>query len=211
MQLGSIHRRLEAIHQRLRWSLWTGLWLLSLPQLPAQSSVPKARILFIQEPIQLDGKLEESVWQQAHPIGPLLQVEPKQGDSATEETEVRILYDAEALYFGIFCKDSTPSKIVTTQLTRDALLEMDDHLIVVVDPFFEQRNGFFFEVNPAGARADGQISNNDEHASYNWDGIWNAATRITPQGWVAELTIPFKTLRFKPGQAVWGLNVERVE
>ena len=64
-------------------------------------------------------------------------------------------------------------------------------------------------MNPAGARADGQISNNAEELSYEWDGIWDARARITDEGWVAEIAIPFKSLRFKPGQTVWGFNVER--
>jgi hypothetical protein len=79
----------------------------------------------------------------------------------------------------------------------------------VLDPFFDQRNGFFFQVNPAGARTDGQISNNQERLTYNWDGIWNASARRTEDGWAAEIAIPFKTLRFKPGQTTWGFNVER--
>ena len=86
-------------------------------------------------------------------------------------------------------------------------LDVDDNISVVVDPFFDHRNGFFFTVNPNGARADGQISNSAEFASLDWDGIWNAHARITSDGWVAEIEIPFKTLRFKPGQSVWGLNI----
>jgi hypothetical protein len=81
--------------------------------------------------------------------------------------------------------------------------------VVLVDPFLDYRNGFFFEVNPRGARADGQVANNAESRSREWDGIWQASARISTAGWVAELAIPFKTLRFKPGQTVWGLNVER--
>lgn len=184
-------------------------FLLPSMVLMGQDRVPSTRILRIQESIQIDGKLEEEVWRDAQPIGPLIQVEPRQGEKASEETEVRVLYDAEALYFGILCKDSTPSGIVASQLTRDAQLEVDDFITVLLDPFFDQRSGFFFEVNPAGARADGQISNNDEHPSYEWDGVWMASVRVTQEGWVAELAIPFKTLRFKPGQTTWGLNIER--
>ena len=80
---------------------------------------------------------------------------------------------------------------------------------IVLDPFFDHRNGFFFQVNPAGARADGQVSNNSRAPEPDWDGIWNAAARISDEGWIAEIEIPFKTLRFKPGQTVWGFNVER--
>jgi len=159
--------------------------------------------------IHLDGVLDEPAWASARAIGPFRQREPDEGAPATEETEVRVLSDADNLYFGITCHDRTPSAIVATQLARDADLEVDDRVLVVIDPFFDHRNGFFFEVNPAGARADGQISNNAEDLTYEWDGIWDARARITDHGWVAEIVVPFKTLRFKPGQDVWGLNVER--
>lgn len=162
------------------------------------------------ERIRIDGRMDEPVWMSATPIGPLVQVLPKEGDEPGERTEVRVLVDGDALYFGIHCYDRSPSAIVSTQLTRDADLDVDDNVSVVIDPFFDHRNGFFFKVNPAGARADGQISNNAEFASLDWDGIWNAHARITDEGWVAEIIIPFKTLRFKPGQAVWGLNIQRL-
>ncbi len=161
------------------------------------------------ERIRLDGRLDEAAWQRAVPIGPLTQVEPKEGETPTEATEVRVLCDSEAIYFGILCSDRTPRGVVATQLTRDAELDVDDYVAIVIDPFFDQRNGFFFMVNPAGARADGQISNNSQETSLDWDGIWNAVARKTEQGWAVEISIPYKTLRFKPGQTTWGLNIER--
>jgi hypothetical protein len=159
--------------------------------------------------IRIDGVLDEEAWRQARPIGALVQTEPNEGAKASEDTEVRVLFTEETLYVGILCHDRTPPAIVSTQLTRDADLESDDSIFIVFDPFSDHRNGFFFEVNPAGARADGQIANNTEHRSLDWDGIWEASARITDQGWVAEIAIPFKTLRFKPGETTWGLNVER--
>ena len=170
---------------------------------------PPMAVTGVAQAIRLDGVLDEPAWARAKPIGPLLQRDPKQGAPASEETEVRILFDADNLYFGITCHDRTPSAIVSTQLARDADLEVDDHITLVIDPFLDHRNGFFFVVNPAGARADGQISNNAEELNYEWDGIWDARTRITEEGWVAEIVVPFKSLRFKPGQGVWGFNVER--
>jgi hypothetical protein len=171
---------------------------------------PRARATRISAAIKVDGKLDEPGWTDAVPIGRLMQREPEENVAATEDTEVRVLYTPGTLYFGILCRDRTPKAIVSTRLTRDADIESDDAVMVVLDPFFDQRNGFFFAVNPAGARVDGQISNNSEHMSTDWDGIWEASTRITADGWVAEIAIPFKTLRFKPGQTVWGLNIERV-
>ena len=110
--------------------------------------------------IRLDGALSEDVWSRAVPIGPLRQREPLQGQAATEETEVKVIVGDRALYFGVECRDHTPGDVVSTQLGRDANLEVDDYVTIVIDPFFDHRNGFFFQVNPAGARGDGQISNN---------------------------------------------------
>jgi hypothetical protein len=173
------------------------------------ADVPAAVATRTSDAIRIDGNLDEPAWRAAAPIGPLTQRDPLQGQAATEQTEVRILFDADHLYFGILCRDQTPSAIVSTQLTRDADLTVDDRITVVLDPFFDHRNGFFFQVNPNGARADGQVSNNAQELTYEWDGIWNAAARRTTEGWSAEIEIPFKTLRFAPDQHVWGLNVER--
>ncbi len=176
----------------------------------AYAQTPRAQVLQTGEKIRVDGKLDEFAWETASSIGNLVQVLPKQGEEPGEKTEVRVLVSHEALYFGILCFDRTPDAIIATQLTRDAELEVDDNLSIVLDPFFDHRNGFFFTINPNGARADGQISNSAEFTNLDWDGIWNAHSRITSEGWVAEIEIPFKTLRFKPGQSVWGLNVQRI-
>ena len=180
-----------------------------LPLSEASAQAPTAKATRIKDRIRLDARLDEVAWQLATPIGPLVQRDPREGEPATEETEVRVAFSSDAIYLGILCRDKSPSAIVSSQMRRDADLSVDDSVLVIVDPFFDHRYGFFFEVNPSGARADGQVANNDEHRSYDWDGIWNAAARITSEGWVAEIEIPFKTLRFKPGQAVWGFNVER--
>ena len=171
---------------------------------------PGAEVFHINETITADGRLDEPAWKSAKPIGNLIQVIPREGEAPRERTEVRVLVDSNALYFGITCFDSDPSSIISTQLTRDANLDVDDSVTIVIDPFFDQRNGFLFRVNPAGARADGQISNNAEFASLDWDGIWDASARVTDEGWTAEIVIPFKTLRFRPDTSVWGLNIERV-
>src|SRR5436190_19248335 len=176
-------------------------------QFTGESPVATARRT--SETIRIDGRLDEADWGLAEPIGPLRQREPVENSEPSEETSVRVLYNDNALYVAVICHDRSPQEIVSTQLTRDANLDVDDRITIVLDPFFDHRNGFFFQVNPAGARADGQVSNNSETLSPDWDGIWDAAARITDDGWIAEIAIPFKTLRFKPGQSVWGFNVER--
>jgi hypothetical protein len=178
-------------------------------QLPAAGAVPTALATPVVQAPSLDGRLDEAVWATASPLGTLRQQDPEENAAASEETEVRVLFTPQALYVGIRCHDRTPSGIVATQLTRDAILEADDYVLVLLDPLLDGRNGFFFEVNPAGARTDGQVANNAETLNPNWDGVWDAAARITDDGWSAEIEIPFKTLRFNPHQTTWGLNVER--
>src|SRR5262249_33246251 len=159
--------------------------------------------------IHLDGRLDEPDWQAAIPIGPLTQRKPLERRAATEASDVRVLIDEQFLYSGVTCAEPHAGAVVSTQLTRDANLDVDDRVTIVLDPFFDHRNGFFFQINPSGARSDGQISNNAQDLSRDWDGIWNAATARTADGWTAEIEIPFKTLRFRPDQTVWGFNVER--
>jgi hypothetical protein len=177
---------------------------------PPQVERPSARATRTLAAIKVNGQLDEPAWADAVPIGRLMQRVPEENAAATEDTEIRVLYTTATIYFGILCRDRTPAAIVSTRLTRDADIESDDAVLIALDPFSDHRNGFFFAVNPAGARVDGQIENNAEDLSTDWDGIWEAAARITPEGWVAEIAIPFKTLRFKPGQTVWGLNIERL-
>jgi hypothetical protein len=189
-------------------------WLSASPSAAQQpdrvrADTPVATALRTTGTIHIDGRLDESDWQRTSPIGPLTQREPLEGRPATERTDVRILFDEQALYIGIECRESHPGGVVSTQLTRDANLDVDDRVTIVLDPFFDHRNGFFFQVNPAGARSDGQISNNAQSLSRDWDGIWDASVTRTADGWTAELSIPFKTLRFRPDQTVWGFNVER--
>jgi len=184
---------------------------LSAAQQPdrVRSDTPVARAERTTGTIHVDGRLDEPAWGQAQTIGPLIQREPLEGREATEPTDIRILFDEQALYIGIVCHESHEGGLVSTQLTRDANLDVDDRVTIVLDPFFDHRNGFFFQVNPAGARSDGQISNNAQSLTRDWDGIWDAAVTRTSDGWTVELSIPFKTLRFRPDQTVWGLNVER--
>jgi hypothetical protein len=175
----------------------------------ARPDTPIATARRVTGTIHIDGRLDEPDWQVAPSIGPLTQREPHEGESPSEDTDVRVLFDEQAIYVGVRCHELHAGAIVSTQLTRDANLDVDDRVTIVLDPFFDHRNGFFFQVNPAGARTDGQISNNAQDLVRDWDGIWNAATSRTADGWTAEVAIPFKTLRFKPDQTVWGFNVER--
>ena len=191
----------------LAGSVFLVLW--AAPAVAQPGPAALARAARADGAVKLDGRLDEPAWTQASGIGPLTQSEPEEGAAPGEATEVRVLFDEQNLYFGIRCLDRDPGGIAATKMGRDGELEGDDHVMVVLDTFGDRRNGFFFAVNPRGARAEGQIANNSESLNFDWDGIWDAAARVDAEGWTAELAIPFKTLRFRREIAAWGLNVQR--
>lgn len=164
----------------------------------------------ISSAIRLDGLLDEPAWSTASRVDRFLQREPLEGEPASERTEVRIIHDKDCLYIGVFCFDSEPKGIVATEMRRDAELKNNDYFEVVLDTFLSRRNGFYFAVNPLGARRDALIRDDGSNVNWDWDGIWEACVRISDQGWAAELAIPFRTLRFpKLTDQTWGVNFGR--
>ncbi len=158
--------------------------------------------------IHLDGVLDEPAWAQAGVIAQLRQQSPHPGEVTSFGTEIRVLVDAENLYFGITCQDPDPGRIAVHTMQRDGNLRGDDSLAIVLDTFGDGRRGYYFRINAVGARQDGLISGS-ETASSDWDGIWNVHTRRSPKGWSAEIRIPAQTLHFNPDLDAWGFNVER--
>ena len=158
----------------------------------------------------LDGTLDDAIWAKA-PVGDdFTQVELLEGAQPTERTEIRFLYDHENLYVGIQCFDSEPEKIVAHQMERDVALGSDDFIHFVLDPYNSNRNGYFFAINPRGARTDGQLKKAWRSASREWDGIWDGKAVIHDQGWSAELVIPSRTLSMEADVTTWGMNFERL-
>jgi hypothetical protein len=175
-------------------------------QLPS----PSAAAVRIDEPIVLDARFEEAAWARATPITEFMQREPREGDPASERTEVRLLYDAQHLYIGIYCYDSDPRAIVATELRRDAEMEGDDIFEVIFDTFHDHRGGYRFRVNPLGTIRDQTVNEEGRVINDNWDERWSAAARIVADGWTAEMAIPFTAVRFPTGGGVaWGMNMHR--
>jgi hypothetical protein len=165
-------------------------------------------------PIVVDGRLDEAAWADAAPISGFIQAEPDPGHPATEETEVRILYDDTYLYIGATCYDRAPDRLVSGTLERDHPGVSAHHIdlfAVFLDTFRDRRNGFLFLVNPAGAVRDGQIFDNSRNMDFAWDAVVHVATTIHEEGWTVEMAIPWTTLRFDPSadRQVWGVNFHR--
>jgi hypothetical protein len=160
-------------------------------------------------PIRVDGVLDDPAWTDAAVLADLVQQDPLPGEPTPFRTEVRILVDADNVYLAFHCFDPQPDRIAIHTLQRDGNLDGDDHVTIVLDTFLDNRTGYYFSMNAAGAKLDGLILGAD-NASSDWDGIWDGKARKTPDGWTAEIALPAKTLHFTSGAAEWGFNVERV-
>lgn len=178
----------------------------------------------VEEGPRIDGRLDDPAWKAAHVIDGFRMVEPRPGEDPSEKTEAWVVYDSHSLYIGIYCHDSEPGRISANSMAHDSgsgggsmmgygyghgasETSSDDIVRVLLDPFQDKRNAYVFFVNPRGARGEGLVYAGD--SSLNWDGIWDAAACRLEDGWSAEMRIPFKTISFRPGLSVWGLNIER--
>ena len=207
--------------------------LLALPallgaQTTAAVSAPAVRMS--DSPI-IDGELGDAGWNSLQALSGFTQRIPNDGQPATLQTEVRVGYDASALYVAIRAHDANADQIVPGDGIRDYDLTQSDALVLVFDTYNDGVNGFVFGTNPAGIEYDGQVVDQGSGAgglrggglgggrqqggsgdgfNLNWDGSWEVATSRDAGGWSAEFRIPFSTLRYKAGEAQdWGFNVLR--
>jgi hypothetical protein len=178
------------------------------PELPTPDQL-NVQVIPVVEPIRVDGILDEAVWQHAVPATRFWQYAPLDRVPATENTEVRVVQDDRALYFGIICHDADPKGIIALDMRRDAPLSNDDYVGIYLDTYHDHRNFYYFSTNSLGTRRDGIVT---DARSYNteWNGIWQVKTQVTDGGWTAEFQIPFSTLRFGGTQPMtWGLQLSR--
>ena len=165
--------------------------------------------LVLQGP-SIDGVLDEQVWQDAVFIADFRQREPNEGEPATQRTEVAIVYDGNAVYIGARMYASDPEAIDALMTRRDDA-GTADRLIVSFDTYLDRRTAYSFGVTAAGVRLDWyHPEDNQFNRDRTFDPIWDAATRLTEDGWTAEMRIPFAQLRFNGGaEQVWGMNINR--
>ncbi len=173
----------------------------------ANNSVGARRIDTNAAPV-IDGILSEPAWANAGVIDQLFQRQPNVGDPATERTIVRILYDEDNLYFGIYAYDENPDDILVRAMSRDGNMFASDNIFIKLDPGLTRRNGYSFQVSASGGRRDGLLQNNSD-ALYEWNTIWDAQVQVVEDGWIAEIAIPFRSVSYDPNQTEWGLDVGR--
>src|SRR5687767_10271407 len=157
-----------------------------------------------------DGKLDETARRAAKLTGDVVQSFPKANERATDQTEVRVLYDDAALYVGVRMFDSNPKEIAAQLARRDASGIYSDWAHLIIDSYHDRRTAFRFTVNPLGVKKDVYTSN-DGAEDLNWDAVWDVATTVDSGGWNAEYRIPLSQLRFGnvTGERVWGFQVQR--
>jgi Domain of unknown function (DUF5916) len=194
------------------------LWFVASSTAEARGTeieVRKAEAVGVERAPRMDGTLNDRLWLTAKPIEDFRQREPHEGEAATEKTEVRILYTRHAVYFGIHCFDSAPSRIIATELRRDVSQDLDDYFEILIDSNRDRRGAYVFQVNPLGTQADGLIveeQRSGEGGDFDrgWDGVWASEARTETDGWTATVEIPFTTLNFTHSMEVtWGVNFKR--
>ncbi|HUU29131.1 MAG TPA: carbohydrate binding family 9 domain-containing protein [archaeon] len=162
------------------------------------------------QPIKIDGKLDDAAWQSAVPYHEYFyQQEPLDRAPSSQKTEIRVLQDENNIYFGAQCYDS-PDKVFASVKRRDGSFLNDDAFELLIDTFQDKRNSYAFGTNPFGVEVDAIISDEGNHINKSWDCIWYCKTAINDKGWAIEMSIPFKSLKYKKGELVdWGLNITR--
>jgi hypothetical protein len=171
--------------------------------------VPSAYAVHRASPIVIDGKLDDTAWNDATPVTDFTQTDPNEGKPASQKTEMRFLFDDGALYIGAKMHDTEGAKGVRTSLVRRDQDLNSDYIEIVIDGFHDHLGRAFFGLNPSGSRYD-QLGIGASCCDSGWDPIWEAATRIGADGWTAEIRIPLNQLRF-PAESLqtWGLQLRR--
>jgi len=181
----------------------------------AQSPPPAARFAVTRavSAVRIDGVLDEEAWLRATLVPLDYEWMPGENVAPPVKTDGLVTYDDRNLYIAFRAYDPDPAAIRAHLMDRDSIntFVQDDHVLMMIDPFNDERRGFQFRVNPLGVQADAVFSDVDGIEDFSWDAIWDAAARITTEGYEVEVAIPLNQLRFPPSAEpmTWGLNLER--
>ena len=156
----------------------------------------------------VDGVLDEEAWASAAVISDLHQLDPIEYAQPSEDTEVLVYYDADALHIAARMRSSDPDSMAANILRQGSVIWNDDHFMLILSPFNNGRDGYQFRLNPNGVRFDG-LYIGPNRTQFDWDGIWQGAAESDENGWTAEMSIPFKTLSFDEENDTWGINFAR--
>ena len=159
--------------------------------------------------IQVDGRLGEPAWEGAAVVRRFVQGEPVEGAPAEQPTEVRILFDDEAIYVGALMTEPDPSRIARQLVRRDDRGQAD-YFEVMFDPNQDRRTGYLFRVSAAGVQRDSYL-HSDNQEDDSWDAVWESEVELLEDGWSVEMRIPWSQIRYEPSTEpqTWGINFAR--
>src|SRR2546421_1446655 len=179
-----------------------------IPALPPEKAQAVSVVRFDKPPV-IDGKLDEEVWKKAALLKDFYQTNPGDNTAPSKPTEVMIGYDSKTLYFGFHCYDD-PDKIRSTVTKRDDVLNSEDSIRVLLDTFNDQRKAYVLAFNPLGIQQDG-VRTEGMGVDFSVDIVMESKGAVTADGYVVEVAIPFKSLRYEAGKGKqWGIQVFRI-
>jgi hypothetical protein len=177
----------------------------------------------------MDGDvLDDRAWDGASRLTGFTQTTPREGEPVSEQTEVRVLFTEDTVYFGVVCHDREPDRIIVSDSRCASPLDDSDSFQILLDTYRDRQSGFVFGTNASGLEYDAQVVNEGQGSqptgpgqarqqsgaqggfNLNWDGVWSVKTKVGEFGWSAEFAIPFRTLRYASGgEQEWGVNFQR--
>jgi hypothetical protein len=172
----------------------------------------KYRIHIVQtdQPINVDGILDEDPWKTAERTQQFQRVTPTDTGFAKAQTDVMLTYDKSNLYVGIICYDPTPGKRPVESLRRDYSFMKNDNFMLFLNTYNDQTNGFAFGISAASAQTEG-LQYEGTKVDYSWDIKWRSAVKSYDDHWVTEFSIPFRSVRYFEGDKEWGINFGRLD
>ena len=169
------------------------------------------RAIRVREPLNVDGRLDEAVYDEVPPVSDFIQQLPDEGAPATERTDAWVLFDDENFYVSGRCWDSAPpEEWIANEMRRDSFNLLNNDLFgFLIDTFYDRRNALLFYANPIGGFVDQAITN-EGNPNRDWNPVWDVKTGRFDGGWTIEMVVPFKSLRYRPTRdQVWGIQIRR--
>ena len=168
------------------------------------------RAFRLSEPLTVDGVLDDPVYDQVPAAEGFLQQEPDEGTPGSESTRVWVLYDEDSLYIAADLEEDHPERLMANEMRRDQRnIDWGDSFSVILDTFYDRRNGFLFHTNPLGALYDAQVTD-ERNTNSDWNTVWWVKANLLADRWIVEIRIPFRSLRYAAGGAqLWGINFRR--
>lgn len=164
--------------------------------------------LRISDPVKIDGVLNETFWNNAETAKDFVMLEPGDGlpERDNKKTEVKVVYDNEAIYFGAVLYDNEIEKIPMQFGGRDEFGNVD-YFLVALNPNFDGQNDTEFVVMSTGAQGDAKVTNGRK--DFSWNAVWESKVTFNKTNWVVEIKIPYSALRFSNSVTTWGINFQR--